>query len=308
MPIIDHVALLRRAVQAEWTDAKSGNRIPSLLADHRIRSNFNLHEVVDKDSTRAYSWCVSPLYNCLVVAVSAEVKVREDLRNKGIGKFMRGFRTRALRRAGFRTEICTVRADNVYQTKIMEQSGALEVCEFPSDRGGVLRMWQTDLPAWDGVAIPDEIVEETVPLNVAPERLASRPSSLLERLGAIPTEQVVHYVSDIVPNQRWTVRPQSVTCRECAIAARESTVTYYQWEPRNQPFPGVRQLWWIPAETTDAAIRFAQNFAPHLLNGNFYRPAQLAHDTADHERVMLFDTSGQVREIREIAASTPGGF
>ena len=88
-------------------------------------------------------WSCSRFAGCNLLVVTSDVIVREDLRGKGIGTFLRQLRQTAYRKAGFKGEMCTVRSDNNGQIKIMEKLGARVINELPSDRGGMVRLYLT---------------------------------------------------------------------------------------------------------------------------------------------------------------------
>jgi hypothetical protein len=299
--LVDHLSLLGRAVQAEW--ASSVETRPNALKAHVPRSTLNMHEIIDSgNGNRAYSWVVSPMYGCLVVAISTDVRLREDLRNKGIGKYMRAFRTNALRRAGFQTELCTVRTDNEIQNKVMTTSGAQPVCEFPSDRGGTIRLWRTELPAWDGPALADIPI---APFEL-PNTLASHESSGAPGAGVIAGRLPVHFWSDRVQMEPWTVLHNRVTCPTCLARISGTTESrFYQLERRTPRVPGTRDVVWIEhgagVTSGDAAHSAIMRLYPSEAFGYI---ATVSHVSADDEAVTLISNDGQVLDI---PARRPGG-
>lgn len=97
------------------------------------------------------------LPGCSTVVVTSGVWLAKQHRGQGLGKFLRDLRERAYRAAGFHTELCTVRTDNEAQNAIMARRGRV-VAEYPSDHGGLVRMWLTDLR--DALLVIPEGVEE----------------------------------------------------------------------------------------------------------------------------------------------------
>lgn len=288
----DHLSLLPRTLRAEWA-ASAADR-PAVLADHVPRSSFTAHQIVDPAGVPAYSWGIAPLYGCLVIGVSAEVKVREDFRRHGVATYMRGVRTRAMRRAGFRAEICTVRVDNEAMSKIMARSGAEVVATLPSDKGGEINLWRTELPEWDGVALPD--LTTGTPHTVLPMTT-----------GYVP----IHYVDTLVAGEQWTVMAHHVTCPECreALPQGASSRAFWQFERRPSRVSGTRDLLWVEASDPVIALSRATAQYPNAFREGIYRDSggiRVTHVSGDSEAVIVYTTNNVITDIPARRPHAPG--
>ena len=150
--IMSHIYYLPKNLATQWSEATR----PGILAQCDIEVNHVEYcrvvarTPITMDGAKLdigsviSAWRSREFPGCAIMVVTTDVWVSEDLRGQGIGSWLRDFRTRAYRESGFRTEMCTVRADNARQDAIMRRRGRA-VAEAPSDRGGYVKLWVTEL-------------------------------------------------------------------------------------------------------------------------------------------------------------------
>ena len=105
------------------------------------------YRIIDEDGTEVARWGVDSLMGCNLIAVSHSVVIEEPYRNKGLGLALRKARLLCLAKAGFQSELCTVRLDNEAQVKIMTKTSGRWVGQMISDKGGFVNTYLTTLLA-----------------------------------------------------------------------------------------------------------------------------------------------------------------
>ncbi len=84
----------------------------------------NSMRVACKDGKKIVGfWEVNSLPGCPQIAVSNHVFINLPYRNQGYGKRYHAERLKNLKELGFNYVLCTVRADNVFQRKILSRFG-----------------------------------------------------------------------------------------------------------------------------------------------------------------------------------------
>lgn len=146
MSPVNHLNLLPDKLSAEWT---TGTERPPRLATHTISADLangggRRIAVLDAEGGETARWYSRAQPGCSAVVVTSGMRLDPKHRGKGLGKWLRDYRERTYAAAGFAAELCTVRTDNIPQNRIMGRRGRV-VGEFPSDNGGGVRLYYTDL-------------------------------------------------------------------------------------------------------------------------------------------------------------------
>lgn len=139
-----HFDQLRDAFTTEWACERPDPLNTAVIEQLRVIGSRQEYRVRTSNGFVS-SWSCSRFAGCDLVVITSHVLVREDLRGKGIGTFLRRLRERAYRRAGFRRELCTVRNDNNAQLGVMKKMNAKPITEMLSDLGGNVSIYMTEL-------------------------------------------------------------------------------------------------------------------------------------------------------------------
>lgn len=85
---------------------------------------------------------LTPLPGCPAVVVSHDVYVTEQNRGKGVGTAANSVRTEIAHELGYDVILCTVRADNEPQKKLLKKNNWNRVHSFQSSRNQAwLEIW-----------------------------------------------------------------------------------------------------------------------------------------------------------------------
>lgn len=95
---------------------------------------LGVNAIKHKDELARFDLVQQP--NCCGILVSTMVWVREDLRNRGLGKVLNSLRIDIARRLGYSVLLCTDRVNNEPQRKILKANGWQDIFTFHNKRSG----------------------------------------------------------------------------------------------------------------------------------------------------------------------------